>query len=239
LTSPYYRRSSFIAEGKLLVRNSTERCRLPYDSSMGSKVQKTPKEKRQSIFTIGHSTRAFEEFLKLLRAHGIQRLIDIRRIPRSRRNPQYSIETLGPSLRTAGIEYVHLKELGGLRRPKADSTNIGWRNASFRGYADYMGALEFETALSRAIELSQNKPTVLMCAEAVPWRCHRSLVADALTARDIPVKHIMSVTPANQHEMTLFARVSGEKVTYPSDKPTRRTSATGRSKKQLKLELNC
>jgi uncharacterized protein (DUF488 family) len=193
--------------------------RLPYDSSMGSKVQKTAKEEKQTIFTLGHSTRAFEEFLELLRAHGIRRVIDIRTIPRSRRNPQYSIETLGPSLKAAGIDYVHLKDLGGLRRPNPDSKNMGWRNASFRGYADYMGTPEFEAALSRAIELSRNKPTVLMCAEAVPWRCHRSLVADALTARDIPVKHIMSETLAKPHEMTPFAQARGGKVTYRSEKP--------------------
>jgi uncharacterized protein (DUF488 family) len=205
---------------------------------MGSKAQKTPQGRNQTIFTIGHSTRSFEEFLELLRAHGIQRLIDIRTIPRSRRNPQYSIETLGPSLKAAGIEYVHLKELGGLRRPKPDSKNIGWRNANFRGYADYMGTPEFETALSRAIELSQDKPTVLMCAEAVSWRCHRSLVADALTAREIDVKHIMSATAANPHGLTPFARLRGGKLTYPSDKPARRKSATGGSKKQLKLQLN-
>lgn len=205
---------------------------------MGSKTQKTSKGEKQTTFTIGHSTRAFEEFLELLRAHGVQRLIDIRTIPRSRRNPQYSIEALGPSLKAAGIEYIHLKELGGLRRPKPDSKNIGWHNASFRGYADYMDTPEFETALSRAIELSQDKPTVLMCAEAVPWRCHRSLVADALTARKIEVKHIMSTTPANEHELTPFAQVRGEKVTYPSDKPARRKSAAGGSKKQLKLQLN-
>jgi uncharacterized protein (DUF488 family) len=205
---------------------------------MGSNVQKTARGEKRTIFTIGHSTRPFEEFLELLRAHGVQRLIDIRTIPRSRRNPQYSIETLGPSLKAAGIEYVHLKDLGGLRRPKADSKNIGWRNASFRGYADYMGTPEFETALSKAIERSQSKPTVLMCAEAVPWRCHRSLVGDALTARKIDVKHIMSATVANQHELTPFAQVHGEKVTYPSDKPARRSSAAGVSEQQLKLQLN-
>ncbi|HXN16966.1 MAG TPA: DUF488 domain-containing protein [Candidatus Binatus sp.] len=205
---------------------------------MGSRVQKTAKEEKQTIFTIGHSTRAFEEFLKLLRAHGIQGVIDIRTIPGSRHNPQYSIATLGPSLKAAGIDYLHLKDLGGLRRPKPDSKNIGWRNASFRGYADHMGTPEFEAALSRAIELSQNKPTVLMCAEAVPWRCHRSLVADALTARDIPVKHIMSEILANQHEQTPFAQVRRGKVTYHSEKPVLRKSATGVSRQQSKLQLS-
>jgi uncharacterized protein (DUF488 family) len=217
----YYRRSAVSAEAKFLVRNSTVRRHLSYDSSMSPKAHKTSKEERQTIFTIGHSTRAFEEFLELLRAHGIQRVIDIRTIPRSRHNPQYGLETLGPALKASGIEYVHLKELGGLRRPKPDSKNIGWRNASFRGYADYMGTPEFETALSRAIELCRNEPTALMCAEAVPWRCHRSLVADALIARHIQVKHIMSANLANQHKLTPFAELGGEKVAYHSDKPVR------------------
>jgi uncharacterized protein (DUF488 family) len=141
-------------------------------------------------------------------------------------------------LKAAGIEYIHLKDLGGFRRPKLDSKNIGWRNASFRGYADYMGAPEFETALRQAIELSQDKSSALMCAEAVPWRCHRSLVADALTARKIEVRHILSATLANQHEMTPFAQVRGGKVTYHSEKPVLRKSATGVSKQQLKLQLN-
>ena len=164
-------------------------------------------------------------------------MIDIRTIPRSRRNPQYSLDTLEPALEAAGINYVHLKELGGLRRPKPDSKNVGWRNASFRGYADYMATPEFEIALSRAIELSQSKASVLMCAEAVPWRCHRSLVADALTARKFAVKHIMSANIANEHELTPFAQVRGEKITYPSEKPARRKSASDESKQQLKMKL--
>jgi len=163
--------------------------------------------------------------------------MDIRTIPRSRRNPQYSLDTLGPALQAAGIQYVHLKELGGLRRPKPDSRNVGWCNASFRGYADYMATPEFEIALSRAIKLSQVKPSALMCAEAVPWRCHRSLVADALTARKFAVKHIMSAKLANGHELTPFAQVRGEKVTYPSEKPARRKSVSEGSKQQLKLKL--
>lgn len=205
---------------------------------MSLKTDKKPKEQRQSVFTIGHSTRAFEEFLELLRAHGVERVIDIRTIPHSRRNPQYSLETLGPSLKEAAIDYIHVKDLGGLRRPAPNSKNVGWRNAGFRGYADYMNTPEFESALSRAIELSQRKRTALMCAEAVPWRCHRSLVADALTAHKFTVKHIMSVKVANRHKLTPFAQVRGEKVTYHSDKPARRNSAIAKSKQQLKLQLN-
>ena len=205
---------------------------------MSLKTDKKSKEQRQAVFTIGHSTRAFEEFLELLRAHGVERVIDIRTIPHSRRNPQYSLETLGPSLKEAAIDYIHLKDLGGLRRPEPNSKNVGWRNAGFRGYADYMNTPEFESALSRAIELSQRKRTALMCAEGVPWRCHRSLVADALTAHEFTVKHIMSVKVANQHKLTPFAQVRGEKVTYHSDKPARRNSAIAKSKQQLKLQLN-
>jgi uncharacterized protein (DUF488 family) len=204
---------------------------------VSSKAHKPSKGQKQTIFTIGHSTRTFNQFLELLQAHGVERVIDIRTIPRSRRNPQYSLDTLGPALEAAGIKYVHLKELGGLRRPKPDSRNVGWRNASFRGYADYMATPEFEIALSHAIKLSQVKPSALMCAEAVPWRCHRSLVGDALAARKFTVKHIMSAKLANGHELTPFAQVRGEKVTYPSEKPARRKSVSEESKQQLKLKL--
>ncbi len=192
------------------------------------------KSKRQTIFTIGHSTRALEELIALLRAHRVRRVIDIRTIPRSRRNPQYNRETLGPTLRSRKIGYVHLKDLGGLRRTKADSKNTGWHNASFRGYADYMQTPEFEAGLKRAIRLSAVKPSALMCAEAVPWRCHRSLVADALAARKFPVKHIMSPRSTNKHKLTSFARVRGKRVTYPSDKPVRRKPPARRSKQRLK-----
>jgi uncharacterized protein (DUF488 family) len=181
------------------------------------------KWKKQTIFTIGHSARPLDELIGLLRAHKVRRVIDIRTIPRSRRNPQYNRETLGPALRSRKIGYVHLKSLGGLRRTKPDSKNIGWHNASFRGYADYMQTPEFDTALKRAIRLSAIKPSALMCAEAVPWRCHRSLLADALAARKFPVEHILSISRANRHRLTSFARVRGEKVTYPSDKPVRRS----------------
>ena len=192
------------------------------------------KHKKQTIFTIGHSTRPLSELVQLLRAHGVHRVIDIRTIPRSRHNPQYNRETLGPALRSNGIGYLHLKALGGLRRTKSDSKNVGWHNASFRGFADYMQTAEFEAAFARAIKLSKVKPSVLMCAEGVPWRCHRSLVADALAARKFSVKHIMSVTRANQHKLTSFARVRGKKVTYPSDKPVRRRRTPPKSKRRSK-----
>jgi uncharacterized protein (DUF488 family) len=175
------------------------------------------KNARLRIFTIGHSTRPIEEFIDLLRANGISRLIDIRTIPKSRRNPQFNSDELAKSLRGAKIGYVHRKDLGGLRKPVRDSVNLGWRNASFRGYADYMQTWEFAAALERAIELSSEKPTVLMCAEAVPWRCHRSLVADALTAKGIEVVEIVSRSEPRVHKMTPFARVRGEQITYPAE----------------------
>jgi uncharacterized protein (DUF488 family) len=175
-------------------------------------------ESRQerAILTIGHSTRPIEEFVELLQSHGVKRVIDIRTIPKSRHNPQYNSESLEQALRAAGIGYVHLKALGGLRHAKKDSVNLGWHNASFRGYADYMQTKEFEDALERAIQLGAERPSALMCAEAVPWRCHRSLVADALNARGIAVAHILGKRKGQPHQMTPFARIRGIHVTYPS-----------------------
>jgi uncharacterized protein (DUF488 family) len=169
------------------------------------------------VFTIGHSTRPISEFIELLRTNGIERLLDIRTIPRSRHNPQFDTDALAKSLHEANIEYIHMKELGGLRKPLPDSRNTGWRNAGFRGYADYMQTSEFEEAIARAIDLALEKPTVLMCAEAVPWRCHRSLTSDALVARGIEVLEIVSKSPPKPHKMTPFAHVHGKQITYPAD----------------------
>src|SRR5438105_1939464 len=144
------------------------------------------------VFTIGHSTRTWKAFLELLRAYQIKRVIDVRSIPRSRRNPQFNQETLSAKLRSAKIGYVHLAKLGGLRRARRDSPNMGWRNASFRGFADYMQTPDFDAGLERLIKLAKQKKTALMCAEAVPWRCHRSLIADALIIRDIRVEDIIN-----------------------------------------------
>jgi uncharacterized protein (DUF488 family) len=183
-----------------------------------------------TIFTIGHSTHPIEEFLDLLRAHGIKQLIDIRTIPKSHRNPQYNFDALAASLAAAKIGYVHLKELGGLRHPRRDSINQGWRNHSFRGYADYMQTPEFSAALDRAIALAEAEPTALMCAEALPWRCHRSLVSDALLARGIHVLEIISAAKPKEHSLTPFAHVSGTQVTYPGDQPLLfETSRTGKA----------
>ncbi len=169
------------------------------------------------ILTIGHSTRPIDEFIALLQQNGVERLVDIRTIPRSRHNPQFNSEALANSLHREGIEYAHLKELGGLRHPRPDSINMGWRNASFRGYADYMQTPEFEEALQGLLRQCEQKRCAVMCAEAVPWRCHRSLVADALLARGIAVEHIMSGSRREAHGLTPFARVEKQRVLYPKE----------------------
>jgi uncharacterized protein (DUF488 family) len=167
------------------------------------------------VLTIGHSTRAIEDFTDLLQAHGVQLVVDIRTVPRSRRNPQFNEDTLAASLKQSGIDYVRLKELGGLRHPRKDSQNMGWRNASFRGFADYMQTPDFEAGINELIRLAQDRTVAIMCAEALPWRCHRSLVADALLVRGIKVEHIMSLKNRIEHSMTKWARVDGKQITYP------------------------
>jgi uncharacterized protein (DUF488 family) len=174
--------------------------------------------KKFEVFTIGHSTHPIAEFVEILKANGVKRVVDIRTIPRSRHNPQFNGEALAESLHAAGIGYTHIKKLGGLRHPAKDSINLGWRNSGFRGFADYMQTPEFEAGLERAIKLAKAKPSALMCAEAVPWRCHRSLVADALSARKIPVMDILSATRASMHKITPFALVRGSRITYPDEK---------------------
>ena len=168
-----------------------------------------------TLSTVGHSIHPIEDFIGMLQAHAIRRLLDVRTIPKSRRNPQFSQENLRDSLHAAGIEYRHLPGLGGLRHPRKDSINTGWRNASFRGYADYMQTPEFGENLDQLIAIASVAPTAIMCAEAVPWRCHRSLIADALVARGIEVLDILNTTKSQPHAMTPFAKVEGQQVTYP------------------------
>ncbi len=169
------------------------------------------------ILTVGHSTRPIEEFIELLRQHGVRLLIDVRTVPRSRHNPQFDRDALPASLLSAHMGYTHLPELGGLRHARKDSINTAWRNPSFRGFADYMQTPEFERGLEKLIELGAAGPAAIMCAEAVPWRCHRSLIADALVARGIPVADILSPKPAEPHKLTPFASVEGGRVTYPAE----------------------
>ncbi len=167
------------------------------------------------IFTIGHSTRRLDQFVDLLRNYGIRQVADIRTIPRSRHNPQFNRETLSKFLRNRRIGYRHVKALGGLRHARTDSPNMGWQNASFRGFADYMQTPEFAEALEKLVDRAREKPTVLMCAEAVPWRCHRSLIGDALTVRGLTVRDIFSPRTARLHTLTPMARVQGTRLTYP------------------------
>jgi len=180
------------------------------------------RKSQAAVFTIGHSTRTIGEFIEILRAHVVRRVVDVRSIPRSRHNPQFNRESLARHLRAARIGYVHLKKLGGLRPAKADSQNLGWHNASFRGFADYMQTEDFLAGLGRLEKLAVTKPTAIMCAEAVPWRCHRSLIADALLVRRFPVEEIIGDAPAREHQLTPFARVRGLQITYPTDKPVKR-----------------
>ncbi|MBI4002035.1 MAG: DUF488 domain-containing protein [Nitrospira defluvii] len=174
------------------------------------------------LWTIGHSTRPIDEFIGLLNAHAIQLLVDVRTVPRSRYNPQFNTDTLAQSLYDAGIACRHSPELGGLRKPIKDSINLGWRNDSFRGYADYMQTKEFGTALDKLIADSRKRHTVIMCAEAVPWRCHRSLIADALTSRGQEVRHIMTATKADRHQLTSFAKLENGALHYPDTEGTPR-----------------
>jgi uncharacterized protein (DUF488 family) len=169
------------------------------------------------VFTIGHSNRPIEVFIDLLRQNGIACLLDIRTVPKSRHNPQFGQDELAASLQAAGIEYRYLRGLGGLRHPRKDSPNAGWRNLSFRGYADYMQTEEFAANVDAVIELGRTKACVLMCAEAVPWRCHRSLVADALLVRGVRVDDIIDARSRRPHKMTPFAHVQGLRITYPPE----------------------
>jgi uncharacterized protein (DUF488 family) len=167
------------------------------------------------VMTLGHSTHTLKEFIGLLQAHGATCVVDVRTVPRSRHNPQFNKTSLPRSLKKAGLGYVHLPGLGGLRHAKRDSSNVGWRNASFRGYADHMQTPEFGQSLDELIRLAKQGRLVLMCAEALPWRCHRSLIADALLVRGIRSEHIMSPTRRQVHSLTSFARVRGAAITYP------------------------
>jgi uncharacterized protein (DUF488 family) len=174
----------------------------------------TPKNPPLVVLTIGHSTHPIEEFIGLLQAHDVTGLADVRTIPRSAHNPQFDQDALRASLTATGINYRHWPELGGLRHAKRDSINTGWRNASFRGFADYMQTPEFQEAIGELIRWAEGERIALMCAEAVPWRCHRSLIGDALTVRGIQVEDIMTVKSRKLHTLTPFARVEGEHIVY-------------------------
>ncbi len=189
---------------------------------MNSTMQ-TPSTLPSRILTIGHSNRSLEDFLTLLRAHGATLIVDVRKMPRSRRNPQFNCDELPRSLREAGVGYAPAPALGGLRRRDEDSPNTGWRNASFQAYADYMLTPEFEAGLQELLERARGETAALMCAEAVPWRCHRSLIADALVARGVPVFDVLGASRAQPHVLRPWARVEGTRITYPPETERQKT----------------
>jgi uncharacterized protein (DUF488 family) len=170
-----------------------------------------------TIFTVGHSTHPIDEFIGILEAHGIKKLIDVRTVPKSRHNPQFNGDALAASVRASGITYRRMQSLGGLRHARKDSPNAAWRNASFRGYADYMQTEEFSAAIGQLMERGRTNNAAIMCAEAVPWRCHRSLIGDALLVRGVQVLDILTEKAAKPHTLTPFARVEGERVRYPAN----------------------
>ena len=173
----------------------------------------------RTLFTIGHSNRSFGELLELLRSYGIEQVIDVRSIPKSSHNPQFERTALARALRSRRISYRWLKKLGGRRHARKDSPNTGWRNAAFRGFADYMATSDFSEGLANLEQAASEKCVAIMCAEAVPWRCHRSLIADALTRRKWGVRHIVSRTSARKHRLTPFLRVQHGRLEYPAQAP--------------------
>ena len=182
------------------------------------------------LFTVGHSTRPFDEFVGMLKAHGVSALADVRRYPRSRKFPYFNDDELAATLPRLGLKYAPMKALGGRRRAAADSVNTGWTSESFRGYADYMLTPAFDAGLADLVELASATPTVIMCAEAVPWRCHRALIADAMLVRGWRVLDIMTESSAPPHELTAFARVEGTRITYPASGDTPRPRKNRKAK---------
>jgi uncharacterized protein (DUF488 family) len=171
----------------------------------------------RTIFTVGHSTRTFDEFVEIVRSHRVKTIADVRLIPKSRRYPHFADTSLAIELPKCGIAYAPFRSLGGRRRPLKNSPNCAWRNESFRGYADYMMTDAFRTALDELIDVASKQPTAIMCAEAVPWRCHRSLIGDALIVRGWTVLDIMGIGVCKPHRLPDFARVVGDRLEYPAE----------------------
>jgi len=167
------------------------------------------------VYALGHSTRTLDDLIAILEAHAITTLVDIRTIPKSRHNPQFNQDVLKEGLENRGIQYLHCRELGGLRKARKDSVNTGWKNASFRGFADYMQTRKFASAIRQLMRLAKSAPLAVLCAEGNPFRCHRSLVADALIVRGVRVFHLTGKTSVRAHTLTPFAQVHGTKITYP------------------------
>jgi len=180
----------------------------------------TPSAPRSgTVYTVGHSTHPIDEFAELLKAHGVQRIVDIRTVPKSRHNPQFGIDQLPGSLSERGIGYLRIEALGGLRHTTKESPNMAWRNTSFRGYADYMQTDSFAAGMDELTGCARGERVAIMCAEAVPWRCHRSMVGDALLVRGFEVLDIFSEKQAKPHTLTSFAKVEGTAITYPAEEP--------------------
>jgi uncharacterized protein (DUF488 family) len=177
------------------------------------------RRERPLLYTVGHSTRPVDDFVKLLHAHGVTELVDVRSIPRSRHNPQYEQGALRRSLKAAGIQYARIAQLGGRRRANKDSANTGWINSSFRGYADHMDTAAFGDGLQKLERIVRERVTAIMCAEGFFARCHRSLIADALVVAGWRVRHIQSRITASVHRRTPFLRVKGGRLTYPGHPP--------------------
>jgi uncharacterized protein (DUF488 family) len=173
------------------------------------------KAPKLNILTIGYSTRTFEEFAQLLEIYGVTLLVDVRAVPRSKHNPQFNKERFANTLKLCGIKYIHMPEIGGLRRPKHNTNNLAWKNSGLRGYADYMQTREFTDNLLKIMAFAREYLLVLMCAEALPWRCHRNLISDALVARNVEVRHIISKDNVINHVLSETAYVEGKKITYP------------------------
>ena len=182
-------------------------------------LAETSSNSESLVVTIGHSNRTIEEFIALLWMNEVAEVLDVRTIPRSRHNPQFNLDALSASLAAAGIEYSLREGLGGLRHAHAGSANMAWHNASFRGYADYMQSAEFADNVDDIVKLAASRRCALMCAEAVPWRCHRSLISDALLLRGMQVEDIIGPHGRKAHAMTSFAQVEGLTVTYPAAEP--------------------
>lgn len=183
------------------------------------------------LHTIGHSTHSIEEFIALLNTHRIRHLVDVRSIPKSRHVPQFNSEELASSLHASGIAYTHLKALGGRRHSRKDSINTGWRNTSFRGYADYMATPQFAEGLAELTQIAATTPTAIMCAEAVPWRCHRSLIADAMVLKGWQVRDILTAAPPAEHKLTPFLKAINGQPTYPG--PTESGTLFNQSQREM------
>ena len=202
-----------------------------------STMVKRISERKTVVFTIGHSTRTIAEFIEIIKAYGIKQVVDIRTIPRSRFTPQFNEDTIRENLKAVKIGYLHMKGLGGLRHALKDSLNRGWKNASFRGFADYMQTVDFDESLEKLIETAAKRATVIMCAEAVPWRCHRSLVGDALLVHGVQVRDIMSVNSSRDHTLTPWAKVTGEQIIYPSELGAQETAKPIKAKPGIMLPV--